>query len=235
MKTRTIHSLILVSLLASPMWGRCAERFAGRFKGEGLTVEAQGDHGNYTGTMTLGEDTFKFTASEKGDGLAGSFTTPDGQFDFQAAIKGDTLKLTTGDTHYKLSRQNANPLAKAKTGDGTGAKLTSFFGQQGKSFLGQFASNVASNKGHVADSASSAGFGTLASVGQSISGAPAQDPGSASPPAEAAPAKPATDSGTVSTNDAPANVTGTSTKTDPKSSSKKDTKKDAKAFVVGQK
>src|SRR5215468_6725731 len=135
MRTTIIRLLILLPLLSGAISGRSAERFAGRFTGEGLTLQARGEQGNYTGTITLGENAYKFTASDKGDGLAGVFTTPDGQFDFQAVIKGDALTLTTGNTRYKLTR--FNPLAKAKTGDGTGSKITGFVRQQGGGFLGQ--------------------------------------------------------------------------------------------------
>ncbi|HSU57373.1 MAG TPA: hypothetical protein VLT36_25245 [Candidatus Dormibacteraeota bacterium] len=153
---------------------RCGERFSGRFTGEGLTMEANGDQGKYNGTITLGENAFKFTASGKGDGLVGSFTTPDGQFDFHATIKGDKLNLTTGDSHYKLVR--LNPLQKGKTSDDTGARITGFVRQQGVGFLGQLVSSVGNSKGQLAESAANAAFGTLSSIGQQLGGTPPQPP-----------------------------------------------------------
>lgn len=143
-------------------------------------LEAQGDQGNYTGTITLAENAFKFTAAEKGDELAGSFATPDGQFDFKAAIKGEDLTLTTGETHYKLTRLNGNPLAKAKAGDATGGKIKNFVRQQGGGFLSHFVSAVAGNKGQVSQSASAAAFDTLATMGQAQVAQP--DPGALAPP-----------------------------------------------------
>jgi hypothetical protein len=166
MKTTIIRLLILLPLLGGAISSRAGERFAGRFTGEGLTLQARGEQGKYTGTITLGENAFKFTGSDNGDGLAGSFTTPDGELDFRCAIKGDTVNLTTGDTHYKLTR--ANPLAKPKTSDSNSAKVKGFIHKEAGGFLGKFISSVASNKGHLGESATSAGFDTLASVGNEV-------------------------------------------------------------------
>jgi hypothetical protein len=184
MKTKRtiIHLLLLLPLLGGAISACGAERYAGRFKGEGLLFEAQYDQTNYTGTITLGENAFKFSASEKADALEGSFTSPDGQFTFHAAIKGDSLTLTTGETRYKLKRYN--PLAK---GDGTGGKIKNFMRQQGGGFLGQFASAVAGNNGQLSQSASSAAFGTLAAIGRGQMGQPlgAMPQGGAVPPPQA--------------------------------------------------
>src|SRR5262245_16755769 len=180
MKTRIIRLTILLALLVTANSGRCAERFAGHFTGEGLTIEAHGDQDNYTGTITLGEDAFKFTARDKEEGVAGSFTTPNGQFDFQCVIKGDTLTLTSGNTRYKLTR--VNPLAKGKTSNGSGAKLKSFLRQHGSGFLGQFARSVANSKGQVSGSATAAGFSTLASIGHQLGGSPPQNSSASSQP-----------------------------------------------------
>src|SRR5690349_11974693 len=97
MKTTIARLLILLPLLGTATWGRCADRLAGHFTGEGLILEAHGDQGIYTGTITLGENAFKFTGSDNGTGLIGSFTTPEGEFDFQAVVKGDVLTLRAGD------------------------------------------------------------------------------------------------------------------------------------------
>jgi hypothetical protein len=169
MKTKIIRLLLLLPLLSGAIPACCAERFAGRFIGQGLTLQSQGEHGNYTGTITLGENAYRFTASEKGGGLAGSFATPDGQFDFQVVIKGSKLTLTSDDTRYKLTRYN--PLAKTGTGDG-GAKLKGLVKQHGGGFLGRFMTMFAKNKGHLLESASSAAFDTIGSAGQTQFGAP---------------------------------------------------------------
>ena len=122
MKTTITRLLLILPLLCGAATSHAAERFAGRFTREGLKFEAKGDQGNYAGTITLGANAFKFTATEKGTDLVGSFETQDGKFDFKAALKGDSLSLTTGGSHYKLGRVNTNPLAKS---DGSTKKLKS--------------------------------------------------------------------------------------------------------------
>lgn len=169
MKTKIIRLLPLLPLLSGAVSACCTERFAGRFTGQGLTLQSQGEQGNYTGTITLGENAYRFTASDKGGGLAGSFSTPDGQFDFQAVIKGSKLTLTSDDMRYKLTRYN--PLAKTSAGEG-GAKLKGLVNQHGGGFLGRFMTLFAKNKGHLLESASAAAFDTIGSAGQTQFGAP---------------------------------------------------------------
>jgi hypothetical protein len=158
MKT-TIIRLLLLPLLGGAIQAHCAERFAGRFKGEGLVFEAQGDQGNYIGKITLGDNSFNFTASELGDGLTGSFATQDGQFDFKAVLKGDGLILNTGGTSYKLARLNSNPLARAGTGD----KLKNVFRQQGAGFFHHFADAFAGGEGNPGQAAKTAALDSLVS------------------------------------------------------------------------
>src|SRR5579859_869373 len=82
MRTSIMQLLITLPLVFGPRLGHSAERFAGRFQGDGLSFEAQGNQGTYTGTIKLGENAFQFTATEKGNELLGQFQTQDGQFDF---------------------------------------------------------------------------------------------------------------------------------------------------------
>jgi len=188
MKTRNTQLSILLVLLGAAISSRGADRFAGRFTGEGLTLEAHGDQASYTGTIKLGDDAFEFTANENADGLAGSFTTPDGQFDFRATLKGEALTLITGDTRYKLTR--FNPLAKPKTGKSTSEQITGVVRQEGSGFIGHLLKGIADSKGNVKDSATSAGFGTIGSIGAKEFGADPADTqaeGNSQTPAQTSP------------------------------------------------
>jgi hypothetical protein len=164
MKTTIIRLLLILPLLYGATTSYAAGRFAGRFTGEGLKFEVQGDQGNYAGTITLGGNAFKFTASEKGTDLLGSFETQDGKFDFKAVLKGDSLSLTTGGSRHKLGRVNTNPLAKS---DDSAKKLKSV----GVSFFHHFVDAAASGDGNIGQTAKNSAIDTLVS---GVQGQPGQ-------------------------------------------------------------
>jgi hypothetical protein len=169
MKTRNIKLPILIALFGAAISSGGADRFAGHFTSADLSWEAKGDHGSYTGTIKKGDSTFEFTADEKPDGLAGSFTTPDGEFDFRATIKDNTLTLSTGEKQYKLKK--FNPLDTPKSSDGTGKQVTDAVRKEGSTFFGNFLKGIADSKGNVKGSATTAGFGAIGSIGANEFGA----------------------------------------------------------------
>jgi hypothetical protein len=179
MKTRIIPLLILLPLLGGAISSRGDETFTGHFTGDGLDFKAQGDQGNYTGTIAQGTNTFDFTATDKGKGkgLSGSFTTPDGPIDFQATIKAEKLTLTIVGTRFKLTRYI--PLVKPKTDDGT-ATIIGIIKSQGTQIFGGTIIGMGTNGLRPKDAFKKAGEGALVKAGQEVAGAaPVQSTNSA--------------------------------------------------------
>src|SRR6476620_717501 len=113
-----ISSVAVALLLASTLLAADAPA-PGIYRGEGLILELKSkDATHFTGTATLGSQTFPVEASfDAGKGFSGTFTSGANAFPFSAQIQGNDLIFKTADTEYKLVREApaaANPLAKAQ-------------------------------------------------------------------------------------------------------------------------
>src|SRR4051794_24955852 len=89
----------------------------GTYRGEGLVLELkEKDATHFTGTVTLGSQTFPLEASfDATKGLSGTFKSGANAFKSSAQFGGNDLIFKTADTEYKLVREApaaANPLAK---------------------------------------------------------------------------------------------------------------------------
>jgi hypothetical protein len=90
-----------------------AQGLAGTYSDGQITLDLQEQGGQYSGTITMGDQKFPVKARMQGDQLVGSFTSEGHDFDFTATWDGSTMKFTTGSTDYILKKQGRkNPLAK---------------------------------------------------------------------------------------------------------------------------
>ena len=83
--------------------------FRGVFTDGKLKLDLQESADGYVGTLTLGEQNFKATATEKNGTLDGKFEASGQTYPFTATRENDTIHFKTGDTAYTLKRK-ANPL-----------------------------------------------------------------------------------------------------------------------------
>jgi hypothetical protein len=105
-------TLIISVALALVMSGGCgAANYSGTFKNEELTVTLDGDKGQYSGAIEMGERKFPLTASEKDGKLEGSFESQGRNFDFTATLNGQTMTLVSGGTTYVLKKQTVTAAA----------------------------------------------------------------------------------------------------------------------------
>jgi hypothetical protein len=90
-----------------------AANYSGTFKNDELAVTLDGDKGQYSGAMELGERKFPLTATEKDGKLTGSFESAGHNFDFTATLSGQTMTLVSGGTTYVLKKQTVTAAANA--------------------------------------------------------------------------------------------------------------------------
>ena len=86
----------------------------GTFSGEGLTLTLSRTGDEYTGSASLGGNSFPLKGRfDDSKGLAGTFTAGGSTYDWTASVEGQILKFETGGTVYHLALPAAdNPLAK---------------------------------------------------------------------------------------------------------------------------
>jgi hypothetical protein len=111
-----------------PMGAALAGPFAGKYSDGKLTAEWIDSQGGYSGTISLGQQSFPATAASDGQGIAGTFVANGHPFGFQATLSGQSLTLVTGATTYHLAKlpDSANPLAVSPTpGTDAGAPAAS--------------------------------------------------------------------------------------------------------------
>ncbi|NJN14613.1 MAG: PDZ domain-containing protein [Planctomycetes bacterium] len=108
-----MHRALAFLLLSSLLWAAPdLTPFVGEWKHEKIEVSlVAAAEGGLSGTLRMGERSFRLTAASDGAaGIAGRFTTDDGNsFAFTATLSGGTLTLQTGKNSFELT-QPRNPL-----------------------------------------------------------------------------------------------------------------------------
>ncbi len=113
MKTLSVIAAMLGGLM---ICGCGAANYSGTFKNDEIAVTLDGDKGQYSGVIEMGERKFPLTATEKDGKLEGAFESAGHNFDFTATLSGQTMTLVSGGTTYALKKQavaSANPLIRS--------------------------------------------------------------------------------------------------------------------------
>ena len=143
--TKASLSALLLGILLPIVVDAASSPFVGTFKDSTIVVTlAAPEEGRYKGTINIGADTFDFAAHEVapdagGDqaasAITGTFSAGGTQYPFTAKLKGDTLRFTTGETTYELSRQKgAAPPPSARQGTISSERIEAAI-QRAKAYL----------------------------------------------------------------------------------------------------
>lgn len=140
MAGRTVALLVMLTLggtmafaqdrPANPLAPRAP--FAGKYSGDGLTLELTAQGAGYAGTMTFQGQVMPCRAQTQGEGLSGTFEAGGGAFPFEAAPDGQGgLRLASGGKTYALRREGGppNPLGGPAAGPGPAPAPTELPGE----------------------------------------------------------------------------------------------------------
>ena len=82
-----------------------ADPWMGNFSSPQISMAVtSGQNGNYSGTFTLGNARYPFTATGDGKWMKGQFTSGNSKFDFTADLNGDKVTLKSGTATYQMDR-----------------------------------------------------------------------------------------------------------------------------------
>ncbi len=95
----------------NPLAAPVADRFAGTYKNERISVQLQPAADGYTGTIAMGDRKFPAVAHADRDRLTGTFDAGGNKFDFSATLSGNALQMASGQNNFTLRKEPPpNPL-----------------------------------------------------------------------------------------------------------------------------